>query len=78
MGAVDSMRVPVNSSNGIEHEIAMRSKVASGYCRYVGRIGALALVWGVGAAIAFMPAAAFADAGGSASSVATSSSTPSG
>lgn len=46
----------------------------SGYARYVGRIGALAFALGVGAAIASMPAVAFADTAGSAGSNLTSGS----
>ena len=41
--------------------------VASGYARYVGRVGALAVALGVGAAVVSMPAA-FADTTGSAGS----------
>ena len=47
---------------------------ASGYSRYVGRVGALAVGLGVGAALASMPAVAFADSTGSAGSTASSSS----
>ena len=45
--------------------------------RYVGRVGALAVALGVGAAIASMPAVAFADATGSADSAGSSSSSSS-
>lgn len=53
---------------------------ASDYSRYVGRVGALAVALGIGAAIAAMPGAAFADTGseGSEGSTGSSSSDSSG
>lgn len=51
---------------------------ASGYSRYVGRVGALAVGLGVGAAVASMPAVAFADTTGSAGSTGSSSSASDG
>ena len=53
----------------IEYGAGISAKpVASGYYRYVGRVGALAFALGIGAAIASMPAVAFADTTGSACS----------
>src|SRR6476620_5594996 len=49
----------------------------SSYARYVGRVGALAIALGVGAAIGSMPAVACADTTGSPVSTGSSSSSPS-
>ena len=55
-----------------------RYPAGSGYSRYVVRVGALSVALGVGAAIASMPAVAFADETGSGGSTGSSSSGSSG
>lgn len=63
---------------GLRHRRELRDRVRSGSAtsdcaRHVGRVGALAVVLGVGAAIASMPAIAGADSSGSSGSSASSS-----
>ncbi len=63
----------------IEYGAVVSPKPAgSGYSRYVGRVGALAVALGIGAAIASMPAVAFADENGSAGSTGSGSSSAAG
>ena len=63
---------------GIVFAVACRSVSSGlGYARYAGRVGALAVTVGVGAAIASMPALAFADSTGSDGPTVSNSSTSS-
>ncbi|MBU3707459.1 MAG: hypothetical protein FGM50_12395, partial [Mycobacterium sp.] len=55
---------------------AASGSAAYGYARYVGRVGALAVALGVGAAVVSMPAA-FADTTGSAGSAGSTESSSS-
>ena len=64
---------PIEYGTGVS-----RKPAGSGYSRYVGRVGALAVALGVGAAIASMPAVAFADEPGPGGSTVSSSSVADG
>ncbi len=68
-------QLAVVSSDILECRGAAMSRPAGpGYCRYVGRVGALAVALGVGAAVASMPAVALADTTGSSGSSSSTSS----